>query len=271
MGRASARGRSLRGEHVGTEKVAADDTAEVLAVFAGAAHARPRRPLRLVGGLVAAAFALVSLTVVATHDRGAQAAGGVSVVGNAPASGAPTVTAPTAVGDQVTEVLGPLAPALGLTPSDVATFGSATSADETGGAPAETAGSTPTTVPGDADVAVVTPVLKVFAFGSKVGMPLLCNVAFSAVIGQLPDPTLAQLATAIVTSCVNAGTQGNDALAALNQQLTALEAINPAVSPLVDALVATFNAAGAPGVPFSQSLTALGDLIAYFSATGDPG
>jgi hypothetical protein len=124
------------------------------------------------------------------------------------------------------------------------------------------------TAPPEPDVAVVTPVLKVFAFGSKVGMPLLCNVAFSAVFAQIPDPGLAQVATAVVTACVDGSTQGSVALQELNRQLGALEAINPSVSPLVDTLVETFNAAGAPGIPFSQSLTALGDLIAFFSSTG---
>jgi hypothetical protein len=265
---------------VGIEKMAPDDTAEVLAVFAANAQTRPGRPLRLVGGAVAAAFALVSLAVVSTHDRTPKGTAGVTVVGTSPASGGTAApAAPTGPAAQVTAVLGPLAPALGLTPADVATFGSGatggtgspseppagtsdTSAGSTGG------GTSGTTAPQAPNVAVITPVLKVFAFGSKVGMPLLCNVAFSAVIGQIPDPGLAQVATAIVTACVDGGTQGNAALQALNAQLGALEAINPAVSPLVDALVATFNAAGAPGVPFSQSLTALGDLIAYFSATG---
>jgi hypothetical protein len=262
--------RIARGEHVVIEKVAADDTDAVLAVFAADVHVRPKRPLPLLGAVVAAAFALVSLAVVTTHDRSPDNGTGVSVLGETPTSGAPT-TAPTVPVDQVTEVLGPLAPALGLTPSDVATFGSgpaATEAPSTPTAPGGTADSTTPTVARDPNVALVTPVLKVFAFGSKVGMPLLCNVAFSAVIAQVPDPGLAQVATTIVTACVDGGTQGNAALQELNQQLGALEAINPAVSPLVDALVATFNAAGAPGVPFSQSLTALGDLIAYFSATG---
>jgi hypothetical protein len=259
---------------VGIEGSAADDAGEVLAVFAVDVHARQRRPLRLAGGVAAVAFALVSLAVVATHDRAPHDAGGVSVLGEPPTPGAPT-TAPTASVDQVTEVLGPLAPALGLTPQDVATFGRGSAAGigdaaATGERPASGAGPSPgpTTAPRDPNVAVVTPVLKVFAFGSKVGMPLLCNVAFSAVIAQVPDPGLAQVATTIVTACVDGGTSGNTALQELNRQLGALEAINPAVSPLVDTLVATFNAAGAPGVPFSQSLTALGDLIAYFSATG---
>ena len=255
------------GVPVGTERVAADDTAEALAVFAGAAHARPRRRLRLAAGLVAAGFAVVSLTVVSTHDR-TEHAGGGSVLAEAPVdAGGPGTVVPTPA-DQVTEVLGPLAPALGLTPSDVSSFGSAAGASEPGGdETGDAVGPGAPAAAGDPNVAVITPVLKVFAFGSKVGLPLLCNVAFSAVIAQLPDPNLAQLATTIVTSCVTNGVEGGAALVALNQQLTALEAINPAVAPLVDALVATFNAAGAPGVPFSQSLIALGDLIAYFSST----
>ncbi|HWA40050.1 MAG TPA: hypothetical protein VG712_00465, partial [Gemmatimonadales bacterium] len=206
------------------EQVAAEETGELLAIFAADARQRRGRPLALIGGSVAAAFALVSLVVVGTHDRSPDAGGGVSVLGESPGPG-PAAAAPSVPTDQVAAVLGPLAPALGLSPADVATFGSSDPA----GSPSGESGAGVITAPPEPDVAVVTPVLKVFAFGSKVGMPLLCNVAFSAVFAQIPDPGLAQVATAVVTACVDGSTQGSVALQELNRQLGALEAINPSV------------------------------------------
>ena len=117
-------------------------------------------------------------------------------------------------------------------------------------------------------MAIVTPLLKTSAFGSSVGLPLLCSVAASAAIAQLPDENVAAIATNVVTACIESGSRGGDAIRGMNEQLRQLEVLNPATAPLVGALADTFNAVGSEQVPFAGSLKAMGDFIRFFGSSG---
>lgn len=247
---------------------------QVLEVFAGARHRTGRRPARRLGVLGAGVVAILALVALATHDRSATnaafdlgggrlasptAAAGAPVPAGAPAGSSPrggaAGTAPggVPVGSQAPGALAPGAAASTSGPAPPLDAGAPHGGDEPQAPP---------------DVAVVTPLLKTFAFGSSVGLPLLCNVAASAAIAQLPDENLAMVATNVVTACIEFGLQGGDAIRGMNAQLRQLEVLNPATAPLINALADTFNAAGSQQVPFAESLKAMSDLVRFFGPPG---
>jgi hypothetical protein len=245
----------------------------VLAVFRAARQAPRRRIGRRIVTAIAVVFGLVALAAIATHDQGdgTDAIAVVAPVGVSATTPAPVTTGAPSTGSSVpgqssSRPTG--AGSAGASPSSSG-VGSGTGSTAAPGGTATTAppAASPTTTAPAApvDVAVVTPLLKVFTFGSKVGLPLLCNVAASALAAQFPDPTVAQLITTVVTSCLDAGFQGADAIAALNEQLASLAAINPVLVPAIDALVDVFNTAGGQDVPFASSLLAIGKLLSFFS------
>lgn len=250
------------------------DTGALLAEFRAARQA-PRRQLgRRVVGAIAAAFGLVALLAVATHDQGS---GGTELA--VVSTPAPSATQPAAVPTSATGATssgGSGGRGAGRTGSaggapsaaPVATSPGAGGGSEGGGGSSTTP--TPTTAAPEAppEVAVVGPLLRVFSFGSKVGLPLLCSVGASAVAAQVPDPAVAQVITTVVTSCLEFGSQGDVALRALSEQLSALSAANPATTPVVEALAAAFNTAGSEDVPFAESLLALGNLVGFFAPAG---
>jgi hypothetical protein len=128
---------------------------------------------------------------------------------------------------------------------------------------------TTTAAPGTASPAVVSGVLDVFAFGSEIGLPLLCGVAVGAAGPALADPALAQVATTIGSSCTSFGNEGSAALTKLDQQLSALAAANPAVDPVVDGIASIFNGAGSDtSIPFADEMTELGQLVQFFGGSG---
>jgi hypothetical protein len=118
---------------------------------------------------------------------------------------------------------------------------------------------------------VLGTVLQASAFGSHVVLPLLCGVTIGAFGPFLTDPNVAQLATTISSSCVKYGNEGQAAFTALNNNLSALAAANPAVDPLIAQLAKMFNTVGSGGgVPFASSLIELGQLISFFEGSPQP-
>ena len=108
-------------------------------------------------------------------------------------------------------------------------------------------------------------VLKVTAFGSDIGLPLLCSVVVGGFGPVLTNPAVSNLAAAITSSCVTSGKSGSAALLALNSHLAALAAADPALDPAISGLAGVFNAVGSQsGVPFASSLTSIGEMIDFF-------
>lgn len=251
-------------------------TPSVLSAFENARHERSdTRVGRLVRGAVAI-FTVVALVALVTHDRSADAGPGLDIGGDIAATPS---NAPSTDGGGSTTPGGRASDGVSPTGGSDAggASGSGTSGGDGGSGPAPAPGGDfdsdpftppPTGPPADStDVAVASGVLKTFAFGSQVGLPLLCSVAASAVISGAPDPTVAQTAGTIASSCVEFGNQGHESLTALNQQLEALEAINPAATPIINALADTFNSAGSQDVPFADSITSIGELVRFFSGS----
>jgi hypothetical protein len=243
---------------------------QVLEAFVGARHHTRRRPIRRLGVLLTGIVASVALVALATHDRSA-ASGPLDLAGGQLASPPAATGAPAQGGVPSSAPPGGTTPASGV--GGVPVGGRAPGAPAPGApaaapAPAPPYGAAPSLAgddrPAPADVAVVTPLLKTFAFGSSVGLPLLCNVAASAAIAQLPDENLAMVATNVVTACIEFGIQGGDAIRGMNTQLRQLEAVNPAAAPVITALADTFNTAGSQQVPFADSLKAMSDLVRFF-------
>lgn len=244
------------------------DTAAVLAEFRAARQAPRRRVLRRVATAVVGAFGLLALAVVAGHDLGAAGDELSTTSTPAPPVGSgPSAAVPSSGGAAGTGAGGSGSTAGGVAGGEPGTNSPAASSGST--PPGRTA-PTPTTAapPAPTEVAVVGPLLRVFAFGSRVGMPLLCSVAASALASQVPDPNVASVITTVVTSCIEFGSEGDVALRAMSEQLSALSAANPAVNPLVHALADAFNTAGSEDVPFAESLVALGTLVSFFAVDG---
>lgn len=103
------------------------------------------------------------------------------------------------------------------------------------------------------------------AFGSSLGLPLLCEVAIGAAGSLLTNQNVSQIATKIDSSCVSSGSQGNSSLEALNQKLSALAVADPALDPEIADLANVFNHVGADqSIPFGGSFLALSAFVAYF-------
>ena len=258
------------------DRPAPADTAELLEAFRAARQAPRRRPWRRLAAVVVSAFGLVSLAAIATHDRGVDAPGLAVVGGSAPSAspgGAP-VAAPGGGGGSGAGGGGGTATGSGAVGGPGTPTGEGDGGPSTGarpGSPSAPRSPTPTSTPPEAsqEVAVVGPLLRVFAFGSRVGLPLLCSVSASALASQVPDPAVAEVITTVVLSCLDFGSQGDEALRAMSEQLSALSAANPALNPIIEALADTFNTAGAQGVPFAESLVALGELVGFFAAPSE--
>jgi hypothetical protein len=237
----------------------------------GPAQPRPRRRRRssaLGGGTIAAAALMVAaVATLAGNDPLAVAT--EPAFDLEPSSGASP--SPAANGSVPTTVAGGVAgsPGRGFT-----------AASPTGGRgdgevptiPAEAAA--PPAAPGGGDAAppstpdpeaatpaVVSPVLQFFAFGGRVGMPLVCSLTAGAAGPALTDPAVAAIAGEIVSSCASSANQGADALLELDRNLAALAAANPVVQPALDELAASLEAAR--DVPFGRSLVQLAALVRF--------
>jgi hypothetical protein len=234
-----------------------------LDVFSGARHQTRESRSRRFGLLAVGIFSVVALLALASNDRSPDGLATIDLDGdgvNAPLPGeGPDDVAGFFTGDG-SPGGGPSAgrdSAPGIGADQPA--GSGTGSDDPFTAPPG--------APGSEDVAVVSGVLKTFAFGSQVGLPLICNVAAGTLISGVSDPALAEVVGTIASSCVEFGNQGAVALAALNEQLAALAVINPAVAPLIVSLADTFNTAGNAEVPFAEALLSIGELIRFFTGT----
>jgi hypothetical protein len=216
----------------------------------------------------AALFAVVTIAALAGNDPGAGDAlrlavpsavalppaspagpGGTAAGTTTPATGGATTGPHSGAGSSGPTVVGGGASSLALAPA----------------APAHRTSSPRPVGPEPTNVAVVSPTLRMFEFGSRVGMPLMCGVAASAASSAIPDPNVLQVVSTVVTSCIEFGHQGAESLTAMNEQLAALAALNPATQPVIAALVDAFNAAGEQPVPFAGSLQAMGSMLGFFS------
>lgn len=220
-----------------------------------------QRWARRVVMFAAIAFAAASVVALATHDLTAGSGDGLDTIVQVAAPSGTSVPS----GEPATS---------GNTPG----LGSSFDAGPGAGAPLDDGGIIPggtDTVDGGApstagsasseDVAVIGPLLKVFSFGSRVGMPLLCNVGSANLATVLAPAGVSPLIATIAESCVTFGNQGSEALIALDLQLRSLAAANPVLVPAIQALADVFNNLGASGLPFADSVIALGQLIRYFS------
>jgi hypothetical protein len=230
-----------------------------LDVFSGARHQDRGSRSRRLALLAVAIFSVVALLALATNDRSAD-----EVVALVPDGGGATTPSPGEASDDLVEFF-----TGGVNPggSTSAGQGSAPSAPSDNATGVDDPFRAPPGPPGSTDVAIASGVLKTFAFGSQVGLPLICNVAAGSVISGVPDPALAEVVGTIASSCVEFGNQGAAALTALNEQLSALAAINPAVAPLIVSLADTFNTAGNADVPFADALLSIGELIRFFTGS----
>jgi len=197
---------------------------------------------------------------VSTPGLGSGGAGGLatgagsSAAGASPASGVPQTGAGSVTG-----------PASGGSATGGRSSGGAGSSPSTGGTGSPGGGATPTTSAGSPSVAVASGLLDITAFGSNIGLPLLCNVAIGSLGPVLTNPAVSDVAAAVTSSCVADGTSGSVALLALNSKLAALAVANPALDPAITGLADAFNSAGSQsGVPFASSLIAMSNIIAFF-------
>ena len=136
------------------------------------------------------------------------------------------------------------------------------------GSPAgnSTGGSSAATGP-SSSVALVSPLLTSFAFGSQLGLPLVCEVAAGSIGPFLTNPSLGKIVLTIVDSCQQAGVEGKTSLEALNAKLGALAAVDPAVDPLLTKLAAVFDQlATNSAIPFASSILDLANLVAFFES-----
>jgi hypothetical protein len=242
--------------------------------------ARPRgaprrhRGLRRLGTSAVVALLAVTVGSLATNRPLAVANSGAGVAvapspgpSNAVSSPAPSgPIEPSAAGG-----LGLGAPLGGLGaggPSGSAALGaggaagsSASSPGVTGAGGVSGAGSSPSAAPG---TVIVHPTLQLLAFGGQVGMPLLCTVAISAAGPALTDPGVSAVVAQIQQACVTGANQGADGLRALDQQLSALAAVNPAVRPVLDSLASSLDAAARVNAPFVTYLLQISALVRFF-------
>jgi hypothetical protein len=259
-----------------------------------------KRVLKAVAMLATAGLAVASLVALATDNlHGSQNGGGLQVLSGANGTGggsgsqvAGGTTAPAnngigaGSGSSGSSSLGSGSSASSTAASSASAGGSAPAA---GTAPASSSSSpsplpapTPYPTPGPSgpgpapapapkNITVLSTVLQASAFGSHVVLPLLCGVGIGAFGPFLTDPNLAQLATTISSSCVKYGNEGQAAFTALNNNLAALAAANPAVDPFIAQLAKMFNTVGSgDGVPFASSLIQLGQLISFFEGSPQP-
>jgi hypothetical protein len=124
-------------------------------------------------------------------------------------------------------------------------------------APAEGAAPSETTV-------IVHPTLQLLAFGGQIGMPLVCSLAIGGAGPALSAPGVSAAVGQILSACVAGANQGADSLRALDAQLTALAAINPAVGPALDQLATALEAASTADAPFVTYLLQISALIRFF-------
>jgi hypothetical protein len=242
---------------------------------------RPRRSriLRLASTLAVVIFAVTAVVALATDNLHPTAKGealtaspttGRPSVRSSPAASGAASYPDTSTGTAPAPPLGGVgsSPGVGSTPASppgAATIGpSGTAPGPTGNTSVPENPSTPTTAtPGS--VALASGVLKISAFGSNIGLPLLCNVAIGSLGPVLTNAAVSQLAAAITSSCITSGQQGSAALMQLNTHLGALAVADPALDPAISALANAFDGAGSQsGVPFASSLIAMGNIITFF-------
>jgi hypothetical protein len=96
-----------------------------------------------------------------------------------------------------------------------------------------------------------------------VGLPLLCNIAASAVTSGIPDANVAAVAGQITLACAEASTQGVSGIDAVSKRLSALAVANPAVDPVIAQLAKIIGAAGT-GSPVEQFFRQVEALILFF-------
>jgi hypothetical protein len=159
----------------------------------------------------------------------------------------------------------------GSSPANSAAAASAGDSGQSAGSAGSTTGSGagsgagPSTPTSNSKVAVVSGLLSTSSFATKSGVPLLCGVAASATGPFAANQQMADVVATITSTCNQLGNQGTTTITALNQQLAALAAINPAVDPLLDQLAATFNQAGSnQTLPFVATLAYFVQLVQFF-------
>jgi hypothetical protein len=123
------------------------------------------------------------------------------------------------------------------------------------------------TATGD-ELALVGPLLEMFAAGSGVGPGLVCGVVTGLVAQGIPDPAVASAAAQIVAICVDGGTQQAAAFRSVAEQLSALAALNPLANALIRQ-TAVFVRDLDPALPFPDLAVEIAALIDFF-ATDTP-
>ena len=123
--------------------------------------------------------------------------------------------------------------------------------------------------------AVVTPLLKMFAFGNSIGLPLMCSDAGSivSILGSQTGGTAvsSKLVTELDGQCQQLSSKGGVYLQQAIAQSRALTLINPAVNPLIaalaTALTTTGTQEGAALSPFGPTVAGLGGTVTFFEGS----
>jgi hypothetical protein len=119
--------------------------------------------------------------------------------------------------------------------------------------------------------AVVTPLLKMFAFGNSIGLPLACSDAGSivSIIGSQTGGTAvsSKLVTELDSQCQQLSSKGGDYLQQAMAQSRALTLINPLISALATALSTVGTQEGPEMSPFGPTVAGLGGTVTFFEGS----
>jgi hypothetical protein len=225
--------------------------------------ARPRtRPLRRVGiGAVVALLAVTVGALVTNSPLDAATSGSGVSVDVAGTADAPATDVPTGGSVPSSSAFSPTDGGVGANDLDLGVGAVAGSVGAAGPTPG--GASTGAAAPAESTV-IVHPVLQLFAFGGQIGMPLICSLAIGGVGPALSDPGVSAVVGQILAACVSGANQGADSLRALDAQLSALAAINPAVGPVLDQLAAALDSASTADAPFLTYLLQISALVRFF-------
>lgn len=225
--------------------------------------------------LLAASTAAVASSVeraggtVATLAAGQPAGASGAESGSPPAAGLPQTgqpsTASVSSGSRPTGALTPNGTAAGAPVPPAATPPGGTGETPDPGGPGEE-------VP-PVDAAVVTPLLRTLAFGTNFAVKGVgCNLGGSLVGSVTTALGLSELASSAilqgVDACVQLAATSIVVLEQLAEASTALNAVNPAVDPLLELLATNVEILGsryaAELAPFGETIATLGPTIRYF-------
>jgi hypothetical protein len=123
--------------------------------------------------------------------------------------------------------------------------------------------------------AVVTPTLKILAFGDNVGLPTGCQLA-SSLVGTTADQAgltkaVSPLILAVNAQCSTLQAQGASMIATGESNSTGLDGINPVANPVIAATADSFQTVGddyGSGLaPFGPTISGMSGFIAFFEGS----